>query len=640
VAIDLDTGSGLVNVFTSSAGNPINDNNADGGQEQAPWTSPVFTAPNYMLQLGYADNVHGCTAPAEGTTPCFPNPFDGSDGTTAATVFIGNGVSISAAPSCGSNCYDAGALLITGIQQSLPSLSATCMAQLTGQLNVAYSSFIEASGGTPPYTFKLDSGSLPPLLALNKSTGEITGSPTSAGTFNFSVIVSDSSKPAETAVTDDCSITIPPLDLFILKDGPTAVPLGSVFDFTIRVENNGNTSQHQVTVIDQLPADGNFVSSQPSGVASQGVLTISLGDLLPGASTTITVTWRAPQQEVTLVNSATALSTSSSAGPSMAEVSVREGVVAGKLNDVNAIAAGTGLRNRTGNMMNGMKVDGIITIPAVASFDKVQKAFLVWAILFQGDLKDISNKITFEGTVVDGINATPPDKSKKRQSGPLCWADLKGKFDDATVGFVADVTQIVQGKPPNAMKPTAYIVSDPVNGANRVGNPNGNNPTPVYPVTDGASLIVFYTIQGQPKTQALFDFTYDSNWFITVERKFTGVSVKMAPSDLVLVGADGQNNAPDKTQFVGNPNTGGVSSVTMPNLWNGADPLQYGAFKVGNLWDTLQMTRPKVLKQNTDNQTFVVKLLGPRREQWVLTASESAAPFSSHLNKVPQGNPY
>jgi hypothetical protein len=295
----------------------------------------------------------------------------------------------------------------------------------------------------------------------------------------------------------------------------------------------------------------------------------------------------------------------------MAEVSVREGVVAGKLNDVYAIAAGTGLRNRKGNMMNGMAVDGIITIPAVASFDKVQKAFLVWAILFQGNLKDISNKITFEGSVLDGINATPPDTSKKRQSGPLCWADLKGKFDDATVGFVADVTQIVQGKPPNAMKPTAYIVSDPVNGANRVGNPNGNDPRPVYPVTDGASLIIFYTIQGQPKTQALFDFTYDSNWFKTVARKFTGVSFKMTPSNMILVGADGQNDAPDNTKFIGNPNTRGVLSVTMPNLWNGADPLQYGNFKVGNLWDTLRMERPKVLRPNEDNQTFVVELLGP-----------------------------
>src|SRR5438132_8549006 len=48
---------------------------------------PVFSAPNYTLQLGYADNVHGCTAPATGTTTCFPNPFDGSNGTKAAALW-------------------------------------------------------------------------------------------------------------------------------------------------------------------------------------------------------------------------------------------------------------------------------------------------------------------------------------------------------------------------------------------------------------------------------------------------------------------------------------------------------------------------------------------------------------------------
>jgi pimeloyl-ACP methyl ester carboxylesterase len=130
VAIDLDTGSGLVKVFTSSAGNPINNNNSDTGssahQEQAQWTAPVFAASNYTLQLGYADNVHGCTAPAAGTTTCFPNPFDGTAGTLPATVFIGHGSTNPAGVSCGNNCYDGGALLITGI-----GLSAVCMAQPT-----------------------------------------------------------------------------------------------------------------------------------------------------------------------------------------------------------------------------------------------------------------------------------------------------------------------------------------------------------------------------------------------------------------------------------------------------------------------------------------------------------------------------
>jgi uncharacterized repeat protein (TIGR01451 family) len=567
-------------------------------------------------------------ASAGGPTACFPNPFDGSAGTTAATVFLGRGVALSGVPSCGSNCYDGGALLITAINPNL--LTAACMAQTIGQVNVPYSSFIGAFSGMPPYTFMLNSGSLPPVLTLNTATGEISGTPTTAGTFDFTVKVTDSSSTVRTAITDDCSITVVPRDLFVLKDGPSAVPIGGVFDFTIRVENDGETPQFQVTVIDQIPADGSFVSSQPSGFASDGVLTIPLGYLPSGASTTVTVTWQAPQQEATLVNSASAVSSSSSAGPSMADVQVREGAVTGKLDDVQAVAAGTGLRNRTGNMMNGIKVDGIITIPPLASFVKVQKAFLVWAVLFQGNAAGIvnkgiadkiSNKITFEGNVLDGINATKPlnpneknPKAWQLWSGPLCWPDLNnGKSDNATVGFVADVTAIVQGKPPNAANPTTYIVSDPVNGANRVGNPNGNNPAPVFPVTDGASLFIFYTIEGQPKTQVLFDFQYDSNYLKTVERKFTGVNVNVTAPDIILAGPDGQKDAPDRTKFRGNPNTKDVLSVVKDNLWNGADPLQYGTFPIGNLWDTLEMKLPAVLRQKTPKQTLDI-LLAPNND--------------------------
>jgi hypothetical protein len=49
-----------------------------------------------------------------------------------------------------------------------------------------------ADGGVPDYSWTLVSGELPPGLALSRSPGRITGTPTTAGTFVFTVRVTDS----------------------------------------------------------------------------------------------------------------------------------------------------------------------------------------------------------------------------------------------------------------------------------------------------------------------------------------------------------------------------------------------------------------------------------------------------------------
>jgi subtilisin family serine protease len=61
----------------------------------------------------------------------------------------------------------------------------------TATVDVATSLQLNASGGTPPYTAWTASG-LPPGLALNGSTGQITGTPTTAGSYPVTATVTDS----------------------------------------------------------------------------------------------------------------------------------------------------------------------------------------------------------------------------------------------------------------------------------------------------------------------------------------------------------------------------------------------------------------------------------------------------------------
>ncbi|HYR43714.1 MAG TPA: LamG-like jellyroll fold domain-containing protein, partial [Terriglobia bacterium] len=57
---------------------------------------------------------------------------------------------------------------------------------------VAYNQTITASGGFSPSTFGVLTGSLPPGLTLNASTGTITGTPTTAGAASFTIQAVDS----------------------------------------------------------------------------------------------------------------------------------------------------------------------------------------------------------------------------------------------------------------------------------------------------------------------------------------------------------------------------------------------------------------------------------------------------------------
>lgn len=75
-----------------------------------------------------------------------------------------------------------------------------------------YSQVITASGGKTPYTWSVISGSLPSGFALNGSTGEISGGTWTAGTYNFTVQVTDvnstvTSKALSITIYDQVGIT-------------------------------------------------------------------------------------------------------------------------------------------------------------------------------------------------------------------------------------------------------------------------------------------------------------------------------------------------------------------------------------------------------------------------------------------------
>lgn len=67
-----------------------------------------------------------------------------------------------------------------------------------GTVGTAYSSTLAQLGGSAPLTWSVSSGTLPAGLALNSSTGVISGTPSSAGTSSFTVTLTDSTGATDT----------------------------------------------------------------------------------------------------------------------------------------------------------------------------------------------------------------------------------------------------------------------------------------------------------------------------------------------------------------------------------------------------------------------------------------------------------
>ena len=108
------------------------------------------------------------------------------------------------------------------------SLTLSCPTG-TAQVGVAYSSAFTVSGGIAPFTFSVTSGALPPGLSLNSSTGAITGTPTTQGTFSFTAqswTRRKTRQPPAAASWSPVSGATPTTTSLTLT--PPNVPLGSV----------------------------------------------------------------------------------------------------------------------------------------------------------------------------------------------------------------------------------------------------------------------------------------------------------------------------------------------------------------------------------------------------------------------------
>jgi hypothetical protein len=154
----------------------------------------------------------------------------------------------------------------------IPQLAITTSSPLpNGITSTPYTGVTLAStGGSGAIVWTLSGGTtLPPNLSLNPSTGAITGTPTTAGTFNFTVQAADSGTPQQ-KVTKTFTITI--LQQLVITTPPT-LPTGSVTTpYSVTMASSGGT--------------GAVTWAVANGSTLPGGLTLTSAGVLAGTPTT------------------------------------------------------------------------------------------------------------------------------------------------------------------------------------------------------------------------------------------------------------------------------------------------------------------------------------------------------------------
>lgn len=89
--------------------------------------------------------------------------------------------------------------LVNGNGQSVAGVTAPLVLASQAYLNQLFTFTLTGTGGTPPYSWTITTGNLPPGLSLS-STGVISGTPTNVGNFSFAYTATDATGASSATV--------------------------------------------------------------------------------------------------------------------------------------------------------------------------------------------------------------------------------------------------------------------------------------------------------------------------------------------------------------------------------------------------------------------------------------------------------
>lgn len=212
--------------------------------------APVAAGAPINVALSATGGTSGYTYSLSGNVPPGVS-VSGNTLTGVATAAGSFNLTISAQDSStGSGPYTGDRTYTWVINPPVITLSPTSLG--AGQVGAAYSQSVSASGGTAPYTYTASAG-LPAGLTLSTG-GVLSGTPTAAGTFNFSIDAQDSTTGGSGfSGSQNYTVTIGAPTLVVSPTGLTGMKAG--VPYTATITSTGGTAPYSFSVTSgALPA--------------------------------------------------------------------------------------------------------------------------------------------------------------------------------------------------------------------------------------------------------------------------------------------------------------------------------------------------------------------------------------------------
>ena len=161
----------------------------------------------------------------------------------------------------------------------------------TGMVSDPYNAVLAVGGGKSPYHFSVKTGALPPGISMNPATGSFSGKPTSAGTFSFEVIVTDSPNMDQGSKTFAISVGSDGSSKVKISVSPASVALVSnqKQQFTATVSGTSNTAVKWSATAGSVDAGGLYIAPTVTSQTNVVVKATSVADPSKSASVAVTV---------------------------------------------------------------------------------------------------------------------------------------------------------------------------------------------------------------------------------------------------------------------------------------------------------------------------------------------------------------